>query len=75
MYTGGWQNDMKHGLGRKDYATGDVYEASGLTGCRSMLDGMLHHASCNLQCLQHSMLQPDCSASAPDISVAQMASG
>ena len=28
VYTGGWQNDLKHGLGRKEYASGDVYEAS-----------------------------------------------
>lgn len=25
---GGWQKDQKHGLGRKVYATGDVYEVS-----------------------------------------------
>ena len=47
MYTGGWQSDMKHGLGRKDYASGDVYEARGLTDGLSMLDGMLHHAPRN----------------------------
>jgi hypothetical protein len=23
---GGWQEDLKHGLGRKVYANGDVYE-------------------------------------------------
>lgn len=23
---GGWQKDLKHGLGRKMYSTGDVYE-------------------------------------------------
>ena len=28
VFTGGWQNDVKHGLGRKVYANGDVYEVS-----------------------------------------------
>lgn len=26
VFTGGWQNDVKFGLGRKVYANGDVYE-------------------------------------------------
>lgn len=26
VYTGGWLNDVKHGLGRKEYTSGDVYE-------------------------------------------------
>lgn len=27
-YTGGWQFDVKHGLGRKVHASGDVYEVN-----------------------------------------------
>lgn len=25
-YTGGWQRDVRHGLGRQVYGNGDVYE-------------------------------------------------
>lgn len=28
VFTGGWQKDVKFGLGRKVYANGDVYEVS-----------------------------------------------
>ena len=26
VFTGGWNKDIKHGLGRKVYSNGDVYE-------------------------------------------------
>ena len=26
VFTGGWNRDVKHGLGRKVYSNGDVYE-------------------------------------------------
>ena len=26
VFTGGWNKDVKHGLGRKVYSNGDVYE-------------------------------------------------
>ncbi len=54
-YQGGWAWDLKHGLGKKVYSNGDIYEGLWKKG-KAEGPGRCRHSSLNPFCLTNSPL-------------------